>query len=97
MGWYCHPDTMCIADAQNAAMGVIGKDGDPDSIEYKKAYRVAYAKQNENNFQQGLGDYIGELDEGITWLEQGKSQDEFNKYKEDQYRKAFEKRLGKRK
>jgi soluble cytochrome b562 len=97
MGWYCHPDTMCISGAHNAAVRVIGKDGDQNSIEYKKAYRKAYAKQNENNFQEGLSDYLGELDEAITWIEEGKSQDEFNKYKEDQYRKAFEKRFGKRK
>lgn len=72
MGWSCHPDTMAIAAAQHAARKDIGTDHDTDSLVYKKAYRAAYAAEAASSgFDQGLADYLKELDDEIHFFEQG--------------------------
>ena len=58
MGWYNHPDTLCIATANGAA----DKTGHPrDSVEWLQAYRNAYA----HTAGFAANDYIQELDAKI--------------------------------
>lgn len=85
MGWYCHPDTMSIAAAQHAAKDKLGKGASWDSIEFKKAYREAYAEQNQGSYQESLDSYLAELDEEIEWLEQGKKLCELEKIRREQF------------
>lgn len=89
MGWYCHPDTMSIAAAQSTVRKKLGKDASWDSIEFKKAFRDAYAEQNQGTYQESLDGYLAQLDEEIKWLEAGKTLDELEKHK----RKKFFERL----
>ena len=69
MGWGIHPDTMCMARARGTAKKAVGDKVDRQSLEYQKAYRAAYATQNEHNFQQGLINYLFALDNAILKLE----------------------------
>ena len=78
MGWYCHPDTMAIADAQHAARKAVGADVGMSSLAYKKAYRDAYAADAQaSGFATGLEEYLKELDDEITFFEQGGSESEY--------------------
>ena len=55
MGWYNHPDTLCIAYAQ----GVANKTGHKhESVEWLRAYRDAY----EHIADERAKEYIQKLD-----------------------------------
>ncbi len=72
MGWYCHPDTMAIAAAQHAARKQLGTSCDMNSLDYKKAYRAAYAAEAAGSgFDAGLTEYLKELDDEIGFFERG--------------------------
>lgn len=76
MGWGCHPDTLAIACAQSAARKAVGKNASESSLEYKKAYRDAYAKGAEaSGFDSGLAEYLADLDSTIAYFEDGGTQE----------------------
>ena len=55
MGWYAHPDTLCIAHAQ----GIANRTGHTsESIEWLQTYRDAYQKIAGEE----AADYIRQLD-----------------------------------
>ncbi|MCP4528767.1 MAG: hypothetical protein GY833_23065 [Aestuariibacter sp.] len=84
MGWYCHPDTMAIAGAMAAARQKLGKNADHDTLEFKKAYRDAYAHDAQSSgFDNGLAEYLQELDDEIQFFEQGGTREGYKTFLEE--------------
>jgi hypothetical protein len=63
MGWYNHPDTLSIAIAKGDAKATGHPEG---SLEFKRAFRDAYDKQNRGQgLDEKLDAYLKKLDEQI--------------------------------
>lgn len=86
MGWYTHPDTMSESSARHAAIEEVGNS---DSLEFRKAFRRIYEERNRGDGFAGLDEYLAELDEEIEWLEKGKTLDDLNRHRRNQYFKRI--------
>lgn len=93
MGWYHHPDTMCIAKAQEHVRRKCGDafvaENSFESLNYQKEFRTAYAEHCNYSDLQGFEEYLAELDEDIKFLEEGKTLAEIEKIKRDRFMKRI--------
>lgn len=64
MGWYCHPDTLTMAQAE--ALTRRRTQAERGTVEYLKAYREAYAEAAGGSFTVSLERYLAELDAEIA-------------------------------
>lgn len=64
MGWYCHPDTLIMAQAE--ALTRRRTQAERGTVEYLKAYRTAYADAAGGSFTASLERYLAELDAEIA-------------------------------
>tara|TARA_B100000700_G_scaffold311500_2_gene393749 strand:+ start:175347 stop:175835 length:489 start_codon:yes stop_codon:yes gene_type:complete len=76
---------MAMAAARAAAKHAVGDKADEDSLEFKKAYRDVYARNAQSSgFDNGLAEYLQELDDEIQFFEQGGTREGYTAFLEEQ-------------